>query len=120
IERFEIKNAGLYLQQAYRPIQSLTFTAGYRYDFNTVFHDIHTPRLAVIWNVTKDFTFKALAARGFRAPTGQEMFAASASRKINPSLKPERLKSTEFGFGYRFLSKYYFSVMSYYSSISDI
>ncbi|MBK8395424.1 MAG: TonB-dependent receptor [Leptospiraceae bacterium] len=53
-------------------------------------------------------------------PTGQEMFATSAVRKLNSNLKPERLKSTELGFGYRFLSNYYLSVMSYYSSISDI
>lgn len=120
VERFEIKNTGIYLQQTYRPIQNLNFTAGYRYDYNTVFHHIHTPRLAAVFSLTKDFTIKALAGAGFRAPTGQEMFAASAGRKINPNLKPERLKSLELGFGYRFLNKYYLSVMSYYSTIADI
>ena len=120
VERFEIKNGGMYIQQMYRPLQYLTFTAGYRYDFNTVFKQIHTPRFAAVFNLTKDFTIKALVGAGFRAPTGQEMFAASASRKINPDLKPERMKSLEFGFGYRFMSKYYLSAMSYYSTISDI
>ena len=120
IDRFEIRNLALYLQQAYRPLEDLTLTAGYRYDYNSVFGEIHTPRFAAIYNLTKNFTLKGLLGSGFRAPTGQEMFATSAVRKLNSNLKPERLKSTELGFGYRFLSNYYLSVMSYYSSISDI
>ena len=120
IERFEIRNYGIYLQQAYRPISDLTLTAGYRHDHNSVFGEIRTPRFAAVYNFTKNFTLKGLIGSGFRSPTGQEMFATSAVRKLNSNLKPERLKSTEIGFGYRFWSKYYLSVMSYYSSISDI
>ncbi len=56
------------------------------------------PRIGIVYNPTNDLTLKLLHGWAFRNPTVRERFSLSGSRiPIGPDLKPEQIKTTEFG-----------------------
>lgn len=77
--------------------------AGYVGDVVTLTDSAVTPRLGVVWKVLPALTVYGQAARGFRAPTPDQVNngftnAASGYRSIgNPDLRPERARSVELG-----------------------
>ncbi|MEM7184318.1 MAG: TonB-dependent receptor, partial [Spirochaetota bacterium] len=119
-ERYTYNNYAFYIQQLYKPIYRLRLTAGYRYDYITSYGSASTPRISAVYSATKNLTLKFLAGTAFREPSGEELFSLTPQRRPNESLKPELLRSFEFGVGYRFLKNYYISVQSYYNSISNL
>jgi outer membrane receptor protein involved in Fe transport len=118
--RFRYVNNAAYLQQIWGPWEWLSLTAGYRYDYSTIYGAANTPRIGTVITPMKDLSIKLLASSGFRAPTAWELFNATNQRKANPDLKPERLRSYEFGVGYRFFRRYYVSVQQYYNRINNL
>lgn len=119
-KRFTYVNNAAYLQQIFSPWAWLSLTAGYRYDYNTIYGASNTPRLGAVVTPVKDLSIKLLASSGFRAPTAWELFNGTNQRKSNPDLRPEYLRSYEAGVGYRFLKKYYVSVQQYYSRVTNL
>lgn len=119
-KRFKYVNNAAYFQQIFGPWEWLSLTAGYRYDFSTIYGASNTPRLGAVFMPLKDLSIKLLASSGFRAPTAWELFNATNQRKANPDLKPEYLRSYEAGVGWRFLQKYYVSVQQYYSRVTNL
>lgn len=118
--RFTYTTYGSYGQLSYKPIENLTLTGGYRYDYNTFWGKYQTPRLSAILNVTRDFTLKFLLGKGFRAPTAWEMFNATQSRKANSNIKPETLHSAEIGMGYRFMKNFYTNASFFYNNLYNL
>lgn len=119
-ERITFANYALYLEDVYRMRADVALTVGYRYDMNTDYGDSHTPRASVVYTPSDRLTFKFLAAGGFRAPTGWELFNATAQRRENRDLKPERLRAAEVGASWRIARPYYVSMQVYYNDISDL
>ncbi|MCE9600344.1 MAG: TonB-dependent receptor [Spirochaetia bacterium] len=119
-KRFRYVNNALYLQQILAPWSWLSLTAGYRYDYSTIYGAANTPRLGAVFTPIQDLSIKLLASSGFRAPTAWELFNATNQRKANPDLRPEQLRSYEIGVGYRFFKKYYVSVQQYYNKLSNL
>lgn len=118
--RFRYNNYANYIQQVYKPFSSLHFTAGLRYDENTIYGATRNPRLGLIWQIAKNLNFKFLLGTGFRAPTAWELFNKTNARKANPGLRPEKMRSVEIGFGYRFSERYYIHINGYYNNITDL
>ncbi|MCP5494223.1 MAG: TonB-dependent receptor [Leptospiraceae bacterium] len=110
---------GSYVQAVYTPIERVSVTAGLRYDKSTIWGDYKTPRLSLVMNPIQNLYLKFLYGHGFRAPTAWEMFNATPTRKTNPGLTPERMRTFEAGFGYR-LNRLYMSITQYYNSISNL
>jgi iron complex outermembrane receptor protein len=118
--RYSYKNLGFFLQQVYRPWNPLIFTGGYRFDYNTNYDEVHTPRLGTVWNITRTIHYKFLIGSGFRAPTAWELYNATPHRLKNPNLKPEKLISLESGIGFRYKKLSYLNLTAYYNSITDL
>jgi vitamin B12 transporter len=87
-------NLSLFFQNRVE-IHPLTLTVGFRRDNNSVYGDVLSPRLTGSFCIDRTKTrLKASWAKGFRAPSFQELYYPELG---NPTLKPE--KSTGFETG---------------------
>lgn len=71
---------------------------GSRYDINSQYGDVFTPRLGLVFMFPYNLTMKLLYGEAFRAPTAREMYSTGighGARISNPDLKPEKMKSYE-------------------------
>lgn len=78
-------------------------TAGLRYDDYSDFGDTLNPRVAVVWQTNYNLTTKLLYGHAFRAPSFSELYARNNPALLgNPTLEPEKVKTIELSFNYRF------------------
>ncbi len=119
-DRIVFANYAAYVEDSIRAGESASFTLGYRYDRNTDYGESQTPRASAVFSPKRDLTIKLLAAGGFRAPTGWELFNATAQRVTNKDLKPERQRSGEVGVSWRISRPFYVAGQFYYNDISDL
>lgn len=97
-----VVRAGVYLQDEWRITDTLSATAGLRYDFNTWINSRLSPRGALIWQATPKTTFKALYGRAHRSPNAFERdFGDNISQVANPGLHAEMVDTLEFITDYR-------------------
>jgi outer membrane receptor for ferrienterochelin and colicins len=85
----------LFAQDEYKITDQLTFNAGVRYDYYSVFGDTINPRLALIYNPLERSTIKLLYGTAFRAPSQFEINTPFLGNRPNPNLKPEKVNTTE-------------------------
>ncbi|MBI2190598.1 MAG: TonB-dependent receptor [Planctomycetes bacterium] len=100
---------GFYLQDSFEVLESLTFLAGVRYDWDNLDFTDHsdptqnaertfeevTPRAGLVYQATESLNVYFNYARGFRVPTENELFAFVGSS--NPTLNPVQTNSYELG-----------------------
>lgn len=90
------------LQDEFRMNDQLTFTAGLRYDHYDDVGEEFSPRLAVVYRLTRHHIVKAQYARAFRPPTFLEMYAFdNPFESGNPDLEPETNDTYEIGYIYK-------------------
>lgn len=89
---------GIYLQDEYQLLDSLTLIAGARYDYNPLGGGSANPRVGLIWQALDSTTLKLLYGSAFRAPNVYERFYAGdqTTNKANPGLIPEKIQTLEF------------------------
>lgn len=95
-----------YIQGEYKPIETVTITAGGRFDSEktssiTDKNSEFSPKIGVSFRPLEQTSFRLSAGRGFRAPTIGERFASlrfnGLTVESNPALNPERGWSFEVG-----------------------
>ena len=82
-----------YAQLWVSPIQTLTLTAGMRYDDHDTFGDESTGRATLAWAATPRTVVRASYGEGFKAPTLFQLFSEFG----NESLAPERADAWDTG-----------------------
>ena len=115
--KYKIRTLAGYLQDVWKPLDDLTFTAGVRFDQwknydNTFynFEDTHpdnrtdenwSPKVGVKYSFNDATSIWANYAMGFIAPTPEQLYDDRTSggnpRVPNPDLKPEKTHSWELG-----------------------
>jgi outer membrane cobalamin receptor len=85
----------IYLQGQFYFLKYFQFVAGARQDFSSYYHQVLTPRFALVFNI-KNFTAKLLYNEAFRAPRPWDYSAGTG----NNDLKPEQMKSAELFLSY--------------------
>ncbi|MDM5177115.1 TonB-dependent receptor [Massilia sp. DJPM01] len=90
------KRAGVYLQDELRLGERVILNAGLRHDHDAEGGGASNPRVALIVKAAAHSTLKALYGTAFRSPNSYERYyATSTGFKLNPALKPERIKTYE-------------------------
>ncbi len=100
----------LYSQLEWRVLDTLTMTAGARYDESDVYGTVLTPRLGLVYNKGK-FTAKLLYMEAYRAPKVWDFQDGAGNR----DLVPEEMRSVELALGYSF-TEYLRSEVSVYQN----
>jgi len=109
-DNHEIRNFSDYGQHEWKVNDKLTLTGGARFDYFWVDTGLRewqtTPRLGVVYLAAPEMSFRLSAGRGFRSPSGAEMFTSTTLQgfKVVPNfdLKSEKSWSYEIGGQYIF------------------
>jgi iron complex outermembrane receptor protein len=90
---------GIFLQDEIRLFDSLSLTAGARYDYNPLGGGSLNPRISLAWRPLRSTALKLVYGSAFRAPTVFERYYDTGSEgfDLNPHLGPERVESLELG-----------------------
>lgn len=87
-----------YLSAIYRPIQTLTLTAGGRIDDFDSFGSAATGRVGVAWNATDATKLRATFGNGFSAPGSDDRFGVPQWGQLaNPALEAEEVDGWDIG-----------------------
>lgn len=110
----------LFAQDEYKVNDQLTFNAGLRYDFYSIFGDTINPRLALIYNPWEQTTVKLLYGTAFRAPSQFEINSPFFGSLANPDLKPEKLETTELILEHYFNDHLRGEFNAFHTEVNDI
>ncbi len=132
IDRFSREDRfGVYLQDEWRPVQTLAVVAGARYDLDTFIHATISPRLALLYTPAPDHTFRVTMSVAYRPPTLFETHAEHQSQitgsptpaqiRGSTGLNPERIVSYEVGYqGWFFKHRLRTRLSLFFNHISDL
>lgn len=90
----------LFMQDIWTIADDWELTAGARYDHYSDFGGSLNPRLALVWQTSKDLTTKLMYGQAFRAPSFLELYANTAANNPNPDLTPELSNTWDLSFCY--------------------
>lgn len=95
-------SAGLYAETTWAPLESLQLNAGGRFDYNTDYDGVFTPRAGIIWNPTAGTNIKALYSTASLKPSrylALEHWSAGGNLGVYPNydLQPEKLTTVSLG-----------------------
>lgn len=96
------ENRYLFLQDSWQLANDWELTAGVRSDSYSDFGSTINPRFALVWANSYRLTTKLLYGEAFRAPSFAETQEVNNPVALgNPNLRPEKMKSFELAFDYR-------------------
>ena len=111
---------GVYVQDEISLLDTLTLTAGARYDYNPLGGASANPRIALIWRPWDATTLKLLYGTAFRAPNAFERNYEALGFKANPALKPERIETLEFALEHFATPSTRMAASLYYNQIDNL
>ncbi len=117
--KFDIRNNfGSYLQYILNTklLGKTNFTAGVRYDYNSYFGDAINPRIVVVNQPDKQFTFKLQFGTAFRAPTNTEIHQTQPG----VDLKTEKIKTYEINAIYTPSKNFRIQVNGFRNELRDV
>ncbi len=101
--------------------ESLTLTAGVRYDDYDDVGSSTNPRLGIVYSPVEKLYFKLLYGEAFRAPSFYEMYARyNPTCEGNTELRPETITTIEWLVGYNFSRRIKSSITFFDIKIRDL
>lgn len=93
--------SGLYAQYTLNLNERFIAMGGVRYDYNSVYGSVFTPRMHLRWNPSAALSMHASAGRGFRSPQPLAEFSylMASSRKIDIADRLDMESAWNFGAG---------------------
>ena len=137
--KYKVRTLAGYLQDTWKPRDSVIITAGLRYDhwenYDNTFtaftvenpadssHDNWSPKFGVRYNFTEQTSVWANYGMGYKPPTPEQLYDDRTSggnpRQPNPDLKPEKTHSWELGFEKWFGESVQTKLVGFYNYTDD-
>lgn len=92
--KIKTTDKGVYLQAGWQR-QDWRFSAGWRWDNNSLYGSFSKPRFSAIHHFTDQTTLKLIYAEAFQEPAPQQSYGGWSGRSANPNLKPEEVQNIE-------------------------
>jgi iron complex outermembrane receptor protein len=125
--RHELRNLGLFAQAQAEVPGGFELAAGLRYDYNWEaggsggFHHLLSSRLAAIFPLSRDQTFKVIYGQAFQEPPALKRFTTTPNRPLaSPNLKPERLDALELNWSWHAGRRWRTSLALYFNQIENL
>lgn len=117
---------GVFIQDEWRLSSKQTLLAGYRYDYDHIHGNIHSPRVAYKWSPNQRNTFRLSFGTGFRVVNlfTEDHAALTGSRRvvIEEALLPERSYNSNLNYVLKILSgrtSYNIDITGFYSYFTN-
>jgi outer membrane receptor for ferrienterochelin and colicin len=101
-EKHNYTNIAFYIQDLWNVTNNIQITIGGRYDYDSEIGGVLNPRTGIVWEPFKNYVFKLLYGRAYRAPTPEEQYKTLGFVYGNKNLKPEIINTYEFAFIQRY------------------
>jgi iron complex outermembrane receptor protein len=113
---------GVYFQDEFRVLQNLALVGGARYDAYDSFGGTTNPRLAAIYDLTQDTTFKLIYGTAFRAPSAYELYYQDGGQTQKPALHldPETITTYEAVVEQQFSREWRGTATGFYYVMKDL
>ena len=113
-ENFPFSFFSLYVHDQFSVADNLNVTGGLRFDHYSIYGQSLSPRLAAVYTYSDASSLKLLYSEAFRIPNMYEAFYESqGSHKMNPDIKPEKIRAVELAWGHRISENFYGSLSAY-------
>lgn len=103
------QNFGVYAQANGAITDQLSTTAGFRFDYNTLYDEVLNPRFSLVYQPTARLTAKAIFGMAYIAPSPYEKYlfwmTPEYGHITNEDLEPEVVQSYELRLAYRISEK---------------
>ncbi len=132
----EYSNIGGYAQLQLNQEGDLQTTLGARFDSNSLYGDSINPRAGLVWKPGEKINAKLLYGEAFLAPSPDKTYQhygsfwadpttasglhSSFMQIPNPDLKPERIRSAQTEWTYRFTDRVWTTFSAYHSWIENL
>ena len=100
--------------------KSIALNAGFRYDYYSTVHASEDPRVALIYRPDASAALKVVYGEAFRVPNVYEKFYSIPPNAPNPSLNPEKLRSTELVWEQGLSDRLWFSTSAFHNTMNDL
>jgi len=110
----------VFVQDEYSITKKLTFNAGVRLDYFSIFGETVNPRLGLIYDLWDSTSVKLLYGTAFRAPNQFELNYFGTGVIPNPNLKPEKFETVELILEHYFNDHLHGEFNVFHSDITDI
>ena len=100
--------------------KSIVLNAGFRYDYYSAVDASENPRAALIYRPNASTALKLVYGEAFRIPNVYEKFYSIPPNAPNPSLAPEKLRSTEIVWEQGLSDHVWFSTSVFHNTMSDL
>jgi len=110
----------VFVQDEYSITKKLTFNAGVRLDYFSIFGETVNPRLGLIYDLWDSTSVKLLYGTAFRAPNQFELNYFGTGVIPNPGLKPEKFETVELILEHYFNDHLHGEFNVFHSDITDI
>jgi iron complex outermembrane receptor protein len=111
----------MYLQDEWLITDDIYLTVGGRLDHYDNFGFQFSPRTSLVWSLLDDLHLKFLYGEAFRAPDILEQTSRNnLASKGNPDIKPEKIRTYEFGIRYNPLKIFQGEINLFYNEIRNI
>ena len=128
------ENGGLYLQDAWQLAEQWRLVAGVRYDYNSRYGEVTTPRASLVYRPTEKSSFKLLYGESYLAPSPDDTYRFWGSFSFydgsnwvsffaqvpNVDLEPEKARTLELSCEHHFSKSLYLKVAPYITRIDDV
>ncbi len=117
------KRLGIYAQDEITLAEGVLLNAGLRYDRESRTGGVFNPRLALIAEVARGTTLKAIYGSAFRAPNTYELFYGidtQGGQLSNPDLGREKIRSHELSLVHQFGPNARFTLTGYANEASGL
>jgi outer membrane receptor for ferrienterochelin and colicins len=95
-----INDKGVYVQTQYSPSEIWTITGGLRYDYNSVWKGVFSPRIGAVIEPTSGLILKGFFGTAFLEPSARILYGGWAGSISNDKLEPEKMRTFEFSGAY--------------------
>jgi iron complex outermembrane receptor protein len=110
----------VYLQDELTIAKALALNAGFRYDYYSNVKGSFDPRLALIYRPASETALKLIYGEAFRAPNVYELYYSISPNLPNPSLRPEKIRTTELVWEQGLSHRLSFSTSAFYNVIDGL
>jgi outer membrane receptor for ferrienterochelin and colicins len=95
-----LEDRGLYFQGKYSASDKVDLIGGVRYDYNTVWKDVFSPRIGVVTEPMENLIFKAFFGTAFLEPSSRILYGGWSGTLSNPDVQPEKMQTFEVSASY--------------------
>ncbi|HYG01120.1 MAG TPA: TonB-dependent receptor [Chryseosolibacter sp.] len=95
-----LEDRGLYFQGKYSFSEKFDLVGGLRYDYNTVWKDVFSPRIGVVVEPVSNLIFKGFFGTAFLEPSARVLYGGWSGTLSNPDVQPEKMRTIELSASY--------------------